>query len=31
MKFERPEIELELFSVENVIATSVAEDVTPWG
>ena len=28
---ERPEIEVELFSVENVIATSVAEDVTPWG
>lgn len=30
-KFEMPEIEIELFSVEDVIATSIGEDVTPWG
>lgn len=36
MKFERPEIEVVLFAVENVIATSTEtetteEDATPWG
>ncbi len=30
-KFEMPEIEIELFSVEDVITTSLEEDVTPWG